>query len=630
MKWVTFISCLLLVSFAESKHLPRKYRDTVSQGDAEMPNRLINLVVQWSKDVHDTITRASELPPDDFAGIAMILYSQSAQQATYEEVHKLMDDIVALAKKCGADEHSDPECGKPLHTVFLDEICHEQEFANKHGFSDCCAKADAERNECFLAHKNATPGFIPPYQKPSADVACAKFAENKNEVLGHYIYEVSRRSPFAPVATVYKSTAAYEHVLTSCCAKEDKGACFQEEAPPVKKQLMEDLAIQKHVCAVMKKFGVETMQGLKMAQLSQKFPKASFETISKLTGDIVHIHEECCKGDTLESMLDREKLTKYVCSHQNEISSKLSACCEKPVVERGECIVHLENDDKPADLSETVREFVDNKEVCQHYADNKNQHLAKFLYQYGRRHPELSPQLLARSTRGYEELLDECCATEHPETCLPKGEGLLKKHISDTMELVKTRCDHYAQLGGYLYQNELLVAYTKKAPELSFKDLQKYTGQFRDVAAKCCKMDDAHRLTCAEGYADLAIGSICQSHEENHINKQICKCCSDNYFKRRPCFSELGVDPEFHPVAFDPALFTFHGDYCDAKEEEQQSMKQELLVNLIKHRPTISNEQLAVATVDFVTMVTKCCAVENHVECLTEELSKGRMLEINS
>ncbi|XP_067326633.1 uncharacterized protein [Anolis sagrei] len=601
MKWVTFISCLLLVSFAESKHLPRKYRDA---------------------DVHDTISRASELAEDDFAAIAMILYSQVAQQATYEEVHKLMDDIVALAKKCGADEHSDPECAKALHVVFEDEICHEQGFADKHGFSDCCTKADAERTECFLAHKNATPGFIPPYQKPNADEACAKFAENKNEVLGHYIYEVSRRNPFANVAIIYKGTAAYEHVLTSCCAKEDKTACFQVEAPPVKKQLMEDLGIQRHTCAVMKKFGSRVLKAFKIVISAQKFPKASFATISKIAEDIAHIHEEGCKGDTLESMLDREKLTKYVCSHQNEISSKLSTCCEKPVVERGECMVHLEHDDKPADLSETVREFVDNKEVCQRYADNKDLLLANFMYEYGRRHPEYSPQLIVRSTKGYEELLEECCKTEHPETCLPKGEALLKKHITDTLELVKTRCDHYAQLGPYLYHNEFLVAYTKKAPELSFHELQKYTGQFRDVAAKCCKMDDAHRMTCAEGYADLAIGAICERHEEHHINKQICKCCGDSYLKRRECFSNLAADAEFHPIAFDPALFTFHGDYCAAKEEEQRSMKQELLVNLIKHKFDISDEQLAVAIVDFNGVVTKCCEAENHDGCFTEESPK--------
>nr|XP_060636639.1 alpha-fetoprotein-like [Anolis sagrei ordinatus] len=141
---------------------------------------------------------------------------------------------------------------------------------------------------------------------------------------------------------------------------------------------MEDLGIQRHTCAVMKKFGSRVLKAFKTVISAQKFPKASFATISKIAEDIAHIHEEGCKGDTLESMLDREKLTKYVCSHQNEISSKLSTCCEKPVVERGECMVHLEHDDKPADLSETVREFVDNKEVCQHYADNNDQHLAKY------------------------------------------------------------------------------------------------------------------------------------------------------------------------------------------------------------------------------------------------------------
>ncbi|XP_042329593.1 uncharacterized protein LOC121933676 [Sceloporus undulatus] len=598
MKWATFISCLFLVSFAVSTHLPRKYRDAES---------------------HDTISRASELSADEFAAVAVILFSQMAQKATYEEVHKMMDDVVALAKKCTADEHADPECTKHLGTVFLDEMCHEQGFAEKYGFTDCCAKVDPERNECFLAHKNSTPGFIPPYQKPDTEEACKKFGENKNEVLGHYLYEISIRYPKAKVVSIMKATHGYDHVMTTCCQAEDKGACFREKAPAVKKQMMEDMAIQKHSCSVMKKFGDRPVKAVKLAYLSQKFPKAELATLEKIVHDIIHIYEECCKGDTLECMLDREKLTKYVCAHQNEISSKLSTCCEKPVMERAECIVHVENDDKPADLSETVREFVDNKEVCQHYAENKDKHLANFINQYGKRHPELSPQLLVRSAKGYEELLESCCANEHPETCLAKGEEQLKKHIAETLELLKTRCDQYGQLGDYLYHNELLVHYVRKAPQLTFKEVYKYTEQFKDIAAKCCKMDDAHKLTCAEGYTELVIGAICDRHEENHINKQICKCCGDSYIHRRECFTGLGPDPEYHPGPFNPALFSFHGDYCNAELPEKQKMKQEILFNLMNHKPTIKDEELAVAVVDFGTMEAKCCAAADPGQCLAEE-----------
>ncbi|MFP1985970.1 hypothetical protein ACLEE6_16665 [Lonsdalea quercina] len=528
----------------------------------------------------------------------------------------MVEDIVALGKKCTADEHADPECTKYLGTVLVDEICHEEGFAEKYGFSDCCAKVDPERYECFLDHKNSTPGFISPYQKIDKAETCKKYGENKNDILGPYLYEISIRHPKAKAVTIMKAVHGFDHVLATCCQAEDRDTCFDEKASVVRKEMMKDMAMQKHTCFLLKKFGEKPVKALKVAVLSKRFPKAEFDLITKIADDV---HEECCKGDTLGCMLDRERMIRYVCTHQNEISTKLSTCCEKPLMEQADCIIHLENDEKPADLSETVREFVDNKEVCQHFAENKDQHLAKFIYEYGRRHPEFSPQLLVRCAKGYEELLENCCTHEHPETCLAKGEEQLKKHIAETLEQVKTRCEQYGQLGDYLHHNELLVLYTKKAPQLPFKELYKYTEQFNGVAAKCCKMDDAHKLTCAEEYTELVIGAICQRHIEHPINQQICRCCGGSYIRLRECFSGLGPDPEYHPAPFDPALFSFHGDYCTAKQEDQQKKKQELLVNLIKQKHDITEEQLATIVVDFGGVVTKCCGVANHEECFTEE-----------
>lgn len=47
----------------------------------------------------------------------------------------------------------------------------------------------------------------------------------------------------------------------------------------------------------------------------------------------------------------------------------------------------------------------------------------RFLYEYSRRHPEFSAQMLLRIGKGYEDLLKECCKTGAPDDCFSRGVG---------------------------------------------------------------------------------------------------------------------------------------------------------------------------------------------------------------
>ncbi|PKU29217.1 serum albumin [Limosa lapponica baueri] len=66
---------------------------------------------------------------------------------------------------------------------------------------------------------------------------------------------------------------------------------------------------------------------------------------------------------------------------------------------------------------------------------------AKFVYEYSRRHPEFSTQLILRVTKGYETLLDKCCKTDNPAECYGNAQEELNKHIKETQDVVKTNCD---------------------------------------------------------------------------------------------------------------------------------------------------------------------------------------------
>ncbi|NXI59102.1 FETA protein, partial [Chloroceryle aenea] len=592
---------ILLVSLTVVRALPRSYRDTGEKTSIGQ--------------------RFSQLQEDNFKAIAMVMFAQYVPGGTFGKAVKMAEDVTALARRCAAADRDSPDCLQPLDRIFLDTICQEEELP---GFSDCCAKKDPERNDCFLTLKNSSRGFVAPFERPNAEAACKNHSQHHQPLAGHFIYEVSRQHPFLYAPTILSVALRYEEMMNKCCGSAGDPAlnaeeCFRRQAPKVVKPVKEDGLRQEHTCGILKKFGERTLKALKLAQISQKFPKAAFATVTKLVADVADMHEACCRGDMLDCMHDREEILRYVCANQGILSSKIKKCCEKPLLQRSECIVNAEPDDKPADLSPHVREFIEDKGICERFAQEKDTHLARFLYEYSRRHPEFSPQMLLRIAKGYEDLLKECCRAGAPHNCCSRGEEELKKHIYETESVMKTSCDIYKAKGDYYFQNELLLSFTKKMPQLTSAELIRFTKQMTTIGSKCCQLSQDKLLPCAEENLDLVLGEICRRHLRDPINPGVCHCCSSSYSFRRPCMGKLEIDENYVPLALTPGLFAFHEDLCTTEEEQLQHKKQEMLINLIKYKPRITQEQLSSVTAAFASMRERCCGEENRQACFARE-----------
>ncbi|XP_032300254.1 alpha-fetoprotein [Coturnix japonica] len=601
MNWRAVIYIILLVSFTIVRALPRSYRDTEEK----------NSISQ----------RFSQLQENNFKAIAMIMFAQYVQGNTFGQVVKMAEAVTDFAKRCTDTDRDNPNCQKPLDRIFLNTICQEDNLPR---FTDCCAKKDPERNDCFLSLKNSSRGFISPFERPNAEAACKNYSEHRHSLPGYFIYEVSRRHPFLYAPTILSVAIQYDEMMKDCCRNTEDSThnleeCFRRQAPKVVKPIREDGLRQEHTCGILKKFGERTIKALKLVQISQKFPKADFFTVTKLVSDVANMHKDCCRGDMLECMRDREEILHYVCTNQEIISSKIKKCCEKPLLQRSECIINAENDDKPANLSPQVREFIEDKGICERFAQEKDNHLARFLYEYSRRHPEFSAQMLLRIGKGYEDLLNECCKTGSPENCCSRGEEELKKHIYETESVMKTSCDIYKEKGDYYFQNELLLSFTKKMPQLTSAELIKFTKQMTTIGSKCCQLSQDKLLPCAEENLDLVLGEICRRHLTNPINPSVCHCCSSSYALRRPCMGKLEIDENYVPLSLTPDLFTFHEDLCTTEEEKLQHKKQEMLINLIKYKPQITQEQLTSITVAFTAMREQCCKEENREACFVKQ-----------
>lgn len=599
MKWLAFISIIFLFSFAISSDLKRSARD------AEHKSEIVH--------------RFNDLKEEQFKGAALITFAQFLYKCPYEEIAKQVKAVVDLAHKCVANEQ-DPECLKPVPTIVLDQICKIDMLGEAYGeMADCCRKADPERNQCFLSFKHSVPGFLPPYHTPEPEVMCKTFQENKESFMSHHIYEVARRHPFLYAPTILALAVDVEHAIEHCCKEANAGVCLAKELPLIKERALLLSKVNTDICGILKKFGERTFHGDVLSVISQKFPKASYPEIQKIVKDITHVHVECCAGDMIECTDDRAEVVNYICSKQDIFSSKIKDCCEKPVVERSECVVRAEFDDTPEGLPLLAEKYVKDKNLCEHFTEAQDVFLAEFLYEYSRRHPEFSTQMLLRITKGYESLLEVCCKTENPSECYSHAEEKLRSYIQETQEIVKTNCDLHASLGENDFLKAILIRYTRKMPQVSPQTLIEIAKKMAAVGSKCCQETESRRIPCSERRLSMVIQHMCLRQEATPINEKVTHCCDDSYADRIPCFTKLGVDESYKPPQFTPELFTFHEDLCTASAETQQITQLTLLVNLIKLKITVTDEQLRKIFTDFTGVVQKCCEAEQHEACFAVE-----------
>ncbi|KAM4709501.1 serum albumin-like [Discoglossus pictus] len=597
MKWTILIS--LLIISAESRDLFRRDAD---------PHE--------SRHIGDVYKKMTET---DFRGLVLITFSQSLQKCDLDEISKLVEPVTSLAQACSnGARHLD--CAKPIGTLFLDRICAIPELGSKYEWStECCAKSDPERHTCFKEHKDLPHDALGPYKPPTADAICATYKEDKEKVLAEYIHAVSRRHPHLYSPAILSFTYHFNTIVTECCEEEDKDKCFSDRLKELRDKVHGVEAVQEETCRILDNFKERTLAAIDLAKVSQRYPKAPFEAVAKLAKELTHLKVDCCHGDMLECMIERMELTDHTCEHHEDLSTKLKSCCDKPLLERTECIIHLENDDIPETLSKKVTEFIEDPLVCEKYAKGHDVHLSHFLYEYSKRHPELSPTILTGITKGYGDLLDKCCATENPLDCLSHGPELIASEIQESKKVLKANCEAQDKHGNYLFHNILLIRYFRKMPEMRTQRLIEITEHMVEVGEKCCHLPEDKQIPCADGGLSVIIGAMCELEKTHPINKGVKDCCWSSYSGRRACFTNLGPDEDYKPPEVNPDTFHFTAELCTSDVHKVQHSKQELMIQLLKVKPKVTDEQLAQMIAEFHKISEKCCAAEDHQACFDAE-----------
>lgn len=139
------------------------------------------------------------------------------------------------------------------------------------------------------------------------------------------------------------------------------------------------------------------------------------------------------------------------------------------------------------------------------------------------------------------------------------------------------------------------------------------------MGGRCCKRPESKRLACAEDYMSMTLNRLCVLHEKTPVSDKITKCCSGSLVNRRPCFSALEADETYVPKEFNAETFTFHADVCTLPDDEKILKKQIALVELLKHKPKATEEQLKTVMENFSAFMQKCCTADDKEACFAEE-----------
>ncbi|XP_060273182.1 afamin isoform X7 [Ovis aries] len=365
----------------------------------------------------------------------------------------------------------------------------------------------------------------------------------------------------------------------------------------------------------------ESFLNKNIAILSQKFPKIGFKQLTSLLEDVSSKYDGCCEGDVVQCIHGRSKVMSHICSKQDSISSKIKDCCEKNIPERGECIIYSNKDDRPNDLSLREAKFIESDNVCEKRDADQANFMAEFLYEYSRRHPELSTPELLRIAKVYEDLLKECCNMENPPECYRHAENRFNETTEKSLKIVQQECEHFQNLGKDDLKYHYLINLTKLAPQLSTEELTFLGKEMVIALTTCCTLSE--EFACVDNLMDLVLGELCGINENRNINPAVDHCCKTNFAFRRSCFESLEADKTYVPPSTSQGLFTFHADLCQAHNEELQRKKDRFLVNLVKLKPELAGEELWSLLADFTNVVEKCCKAQEPEACFKEEVFRA-------
>nr|XP_034364128.1 alpha-fetoprotein [Arvicanthis niloticus] len=356
----------------------------------------------------------------------------------------------------------------------------------------------------------------------------------------------------------------------------------------------------------------KNMNDIAIITFAQFVKEADEEEVNKMTSDVLTAMKkdtgDWCLENQLSVFLDE------IC-HETELSNKygFSNCCSQSGVERHQCLLARK---KTALASVPPFQFPEPAESCKAYNENGTVFMNRFIYEVSRRNPFMyAPTILSLAAQ-YDKVVPACCKADNMEECFQTKRAIIAKELREGSMLNEHVCAVIRKFGSRNLQASTIIRLSQKFPKANFTEIQKLALDVAHIHEECCQ---GNTLECLQDGADIFIGHLCLRHETNPVNAGISHCCNASYSNRRLCITSFLRDETYVPPPFSEDKFIFHKDLCQAHGRALQTMKQELLINLVKQKPEITEEQYMAVTTDFSGLLERCCKAQDQEVCFAEE-----------
>nr|KAF6385911.1 albumin [Myotis myotis] len=338
--------------------------------------------------------------------------SKRFPNADFMMISKLATDFTKVHKECCQSDML--ECADDW--ADLTKYMCENQASISTKLKECCNKPVLEKSHC-LAEKagdnsaaNVAANLAPVTAAfvENKDV-CKNYMEAKDDFLGKFLYEYSRRHPDYPVSVLLRLAKRYEATLEKCCATDDAQACYSKALDEFQPLVNEPHEIVE--------------KNLVLVHYTKKVPQVSTPTLVDFSRKLARAGSECCKlPESQRTACSDDHLFKVlnslcVAHEKSPVSDRVTKCCTGSLVNRPSCFYALEVDETYAPKEFSAETFTFHADVCTLPEPEQQVKKQTALAELLKHKPKATEEQLKTVMGNFSAFFQKCCAAADKEAC---------------------------------------------------------------------------------------------------------------------------------------------------------------------------------------------------------------------
>ncbi|XP_070265946.1 albumin-like isoform X1 [Myotis yumanensis] len=356
--------------------------------------------------------------------------SKRFPNADFMIISKLATDFTKVHKECCQSDML--ECADDWADL-TKYMCENPSVSPK--LKECCNKPVLEKSHC-LAEKtgdNLDDNVVANVADKLAVVKSGTFVENKDvcknyveakeDFLGKFLYEYSRKHPHYSVSLLLRLAQMYEATLEKCCATDDAHACVSKVLDEFQPLVNESHEIVEKTCEVLGNLGEYGFQNVVLVHYTKKLPQVSTPTLVDFSRKLARAGSECCKlpesqrtacsDDYLFNVLN----SLCVAHEKSPVSDRVTKCCAESLVNRPSCFYALEVDETYAPKEFSAETFTFHADVCTLPEPEQQVKKQTALAELLKHKPKATEEQLKTVMGNFSAFFQKCCAAADKEAC---------------------------------------------------------------------------------------------------------------------------------------------------------------------------------------------------------------------